>query len=288
MNKKLILVTGCSRTGTTWTGRMLAQAPGFHYVYEPFNYDRRGFWNKRLRLPGYLCGRHQFIYIDGHNINRYQYRLDRMMNIWQSHGAEGVLIKDPTAVFVTPTLSKLYKAKVIITIRHPLGVAASRKKLGWKFDFKHFLNQQHIMDLLPISAHNAIQSATKFKGNIVIESAALWCIIYSVIAQWLVDYPDWMLLFHEDLCMNPQNKFRSLYKDLELPFSAQIQSIITEESQGIKNGLSQTLQHNHQRDSRTIPSEARKALSYKEVESVRSICGEVADRFYDSSSWAID
>src|SRR5690554_4348872 len=32
-----ILVTGAHRSGTTWAGRLLAEAPGIYYIHEPFN-----------------------------------------------------------------------------------------------------------------------------------------------------------------------------------------------------------------------------------------------------------
>jgi len=35
-----ILVTGSHRSGTSWVGQTLAQAPGVFYVHEPFNLDR--------------------------------------------------------------------------------------------------------------------------------------------------------------------------------------------------------------------------------------------------------
>lgn len=34
---KNILVTGSHRSGSTWTGQVLARAPGVHYIHEPFN-----------------------------------------------------------------------------------------------------------------------------------------------------------------------------------------------------------------------------------------------------------
>src|ERR1700722_20328729 len=37
--RRNILVTGSHRSGTTWTGQMLAKAPGTGYTFEPFNID---------------------------------------------------------------------------------------------------------------------------------------------------------------------------------------------------------------------------------------------------------
>lgn len=39
---KPILVTGSHRSGTTWTGRMLAAAPRIAYIHEPFNASHQG------------------------------------------------------------------------------------------------------------------------------------------------------------------------------------------------------------------------------------------------------
>jgi hypothetical protein len=35
--KKPILVTGSHRSGSTWVGRMLAEAPAVFYIHEPFS-----------------------------------------------------------------------------------------------------------------------------------------------------------------------------------------------------------------------------------------------------------
>ena len=35
--KKIILITGSPRSGTTWIGKMIASAPSVGYIHEPFN-----------------------------------------------------------------------------------------------------------------------------------------------------------------------------------------------------------------------------------------------------------
>ena len=35
--KRPVLVTGSHRSGSTWVGRMIAEAPGMLYLHEPFN-----------------------------------------------------------------------------------------------------------------------------------------------------------------------------------------------------------------------------------------------------------
>lgn len=287
MNKKLILITGCSRTGTTWTGRIIAKSPGLNYVYEPFNYDMRGRLRVRLGLPGRLCGNHQFNYIDEYNFRKYKTRLDRKIEEWKSQGESGALIKDPTAAFVARTLSNQYGAQTVVTVRHPIGVAVSRKKLGWHFNFNHFLKQKELMRILPSNATRAIEAALKANGDIISESAAMWCVIYSVLNQWIDESANWTVVRHEDLCADPVGTFRDLCQTLGLPFCENVLEAIKQESEASSTSRKQepAKQHNHVRDSQQIPALTRKAISREEIDRVRAIAGETADAFYDASSW---
>ena len=51
--KKNILVTGCHRSGSTWTGHVIAKAKNIRYVKEPFNIG-----NKRNNAPFYYWFEH--------------------------------------------------------------------------------------------------------------------------------------------------------------------------------------------------------------------------------------
>ncbi|MCF8233846.1 MAG: hypothetical protein K9G67_15655 [Bacteroidales bacterium] len=42
MPKKEILVTGAHRSGTTWVGHVMREAPEVHYIHEPFNVGLSG------------------------------------------------------------------------------------------------------------------------------------------------------------------------------------------------------------------------------------------------------
>jgi len=64
--KKPILITGSHRSGTTWVGRMLAEAPSVFYIHEPFSVTdppSRGICNAEFK--------HWFTYITPENESYY-------------------------------------------------------------------------------------------------------------------------------------------------------------------------------------------------------------------------
>ena len=84
-----ILVTGAHRSGSTWTGKMLALAPRVAYIHEPFNMD--------YAHPG-KCTAHfpyRFTYITTENEAAYRQPLRRTIglhyNVWPEVRQRGQL-----------------------------------------------------------------------------------------------------------------------------------------------------------------------------------------------------
>ena len=151
--KQPILVTGSHRSGTTWVGRMLAEAPSVFYIHEPFSVSDppgRGICNVRFK--------HWFTYINSENETDYYkairntvnlkydvwgalkdvgsrndfrnaYKEYRQFSTYRDQGARA-LLKDPIAVFSSAWLAERFKARVVILIRHPAAFVSSIMKLN--------------------------------------------------------------------------------------------------------------------------------------------------------------
>jgi hypothetical protein len=155
----VIVVTGTPRSGTTPVGDALAAAPGAATLYEPLNRhvgDRRvqryfevpgaaGFTAQRadelirdvrtlrLRLrPGVFPDDTGFRRLAKHvtgSRTRMTYRRCRLDPTLRT-----IVWKDPFAAFLAEDLAARHDIPVVVTVRSPRAVAASFKRLSWRFD----------------------------------------------------------------------------------------------------------------------------------------------------------
>jgi hypothetical protein len=214
-----ILVTGATRSGTSWVGRMLAASRQVAYIHEPLNVDRP---------PGLLpCQTpYRYTYISYHNAQVYETAFRRLLTLRYSRpGIQDIfasptvsariarhwgrmtmgavlgrrpLIKDPFAVFSSPWFAEVLGCAVVITVRHPAAVVASRLRMGWNFSLQGFLHQRELMADWLEPVRGQIEDAAS-RGDPLLQSAVLWNAIYSAVSRFAEEYPSFTILRHEDL-----------------------------------------------------------------------------------------
>ncbi|WP_013323380.1 sulfotransferase family protein [Gloeothece verrucosa] len=281
-----ILVTGCSRSGSTWVGESIGLNKKLRYIYEPFNIDIKS--PNRLKFP------FQFMYINEENGAEYYQPIqkllttiplkERLANFGQ--GKQRPLLKDPLAVFSAPWLNKQFQAKVVVTIRHPASIVSSRKKLGWRFNFKNFLQQSLLMQDYLEPLRSDLESLTKRDRDIIDESIMLWKVIYYVVDIYRHNHPDWLFIRHEDICADPLAAFKQIFAYLNITVSDSIcQSILDSTSEKNPTEIPTATQHNLRRNSRSVSELWKSRLSATEIQRVRQETGELADKFYSEAEW---
>ncbi len=223
--RRPILVTGAHRSGTTWVGKMLAASPRLAYISEPLNVlHRQGVLRASVKhWYTYISSANEDTYLPGlretlafryHPLAEFQSlrsRKDagRMLRDWNIFTRGRLLnrqplIKDPFAIFSAPWFAERLGCRVVITLRHPAAFASSLKRLKWNFDFSDLLAQPLLMKSLlePFRAEmEAIQSTPQ---DIIGQASLLWRIIYRVVAQYQHEHPEFILVRHEDLSIDPQ------------------------------------------------------------------------------------
>ncbi len=90
-----ILVTGMSRSATTWTGKTLAQSGNTSYIYEPFNPDAKRLFLRYFRRQP-LGIKQKFIHPTPHITYALRRRCARLFRR-ALRGKRRFLIKDPIA-----------------------------------------------------------------------------------------------------------------------------------------------------------------------------------------------
>lgn len=302
---KPILVTGAHRSGTTWVGRMLAADPGVAYISEPLNVlHRPGVFSAPVKnWYTYVCDDNEAEFLPA-----YQQLMDLDYHVWAElrslqsgkdvlrmlrdfgifyrgslRGARP-LVKDPFAVFSLPWFAQRLGCQIVVTVRHPAAFASSLKRLGWSFDFGDLLNQPLLMrdHLEPYRRRmEAIH-----RDDLMGQAGLLWAMIYSVVKLSREGNPAIRVVRHEDISLDPVQRFRQLYDALGLGFTAQVETAI-ERSSSPENPaeLRRGKQHSVQMDSRASVGNWKRRLKPEEIARLRHLTEEAASGYYPAESW---
>ena len=300
-----ILVTGAHRSGTTWVGKMLAADVNTAYISEPLNVLHR---SGVFRAPV----SHWYTYINAENESEYlpafRELLDFEYHTWlemksirsrrdflrmgrdfhtffigSMHG-QRALLKDPFAIFSTPWFARTLNCQIVITIRHPAAFASSLKRLNWPFDFRDLVNQPMLMrDHL--EADRADMESIQ-PDDIIGQSALLWRMIYRFVHSTRDLFPQFNMVRHEDLSLDPIAGYKTLYESLGLTFSEKAKdAILNSSSSENPRELSKKKVHSVKLDSRTNVDNWKKRLTSAEINRIRKMTESVSHWFYPDNEW---
>jgi hypothetical protein len=283
---------------------MASACPEIGYIDEPFNV-KHGFTGKRFV--------HWFTYITGENeaeyysyINRalgFHYDLmgelraassfpylwraprDYVLSLWHRTRGAIPLIKDPIAVLSSEWLAERFDMRVIVLIRHPAAFVSSLKVKSWTFPFSHFLEQPLLLRDWLQPFEGQIRDYTHDEREIVDQGILLWKIIYSVVAQYRRDHPDWLFLRHEDIACDPVGHFQSMYQKLELEFTPAIRSVVQKHSAESNPSEEPNLGSPLKRDSKATIWNWKRRLSKTEIYEIRTEVEDIASEFYSDDDW---
>ena len=300
-----ILVTGAHRSGTSWAGKMLAADADTAYISEPLNMLHRPgvFTAKVQHWYQYICDENEHEFLPAYqSLLEFDYHLmdeirsvrsrrdflrmgrDFMIFYNALERGQRALLKDPFAVFSAPWFAKRLNCRVVITVRHPAAFASSLQRLGWSFDFHHLLDQPLLMRdyLQPYREEmQAIQAE-----DVIGQGALLWKMIYEAVRKFQQSDADWLVVRHEDLSVDPVNRYRELYASLGLEFTNRVEQVIRNSSSSENPGeLSLNKKHSVKLDSLANIKNWKKRLDADVIQRIRDITGDTADFYYPAESW---
>lgn len=235
--KRLILVTGAPRSGTTAVGRMLGLGRGIGTLHEPFNllvglreiehyfeipgtggcsvekFDDCIRRMRELRLsfkPGVFPRERGFrrmlkYWFGGRAHN--SYRLCRVQP-----GLHTLIWKDPFAALAADRIAGRHDTDVVVTLRNPWAVAASFKRMGWAFDLDD-LSVRLREGGAALPAHPA---AWAQRHTSVANAALLWHAIYAPLLDWSRDNSRFVLLSLDQVVAAPVESYARIYTRLGL------------------------------------------------------------------------
>lgn len=300
-----ILVTGTHRSGTTWVGKMLAADPMTAYISEPLNVlHRPGVFHAKVKhWYQYVCEDNESEYLTAfQELLEFDYhlwdeirslrsrrdflRMGRDFLIFYNGLMRGqrALLKDPFAVFSTPWFAKRLNCKVVITVRHPAAFVSSLKRLNWPFDFQDLLDQPLLLrdHLGPYQA----QMQSIGPEDVIGQAALLWKLIYRSVHQACERNPDFIIVRHEDLSLDPVPGYRALYTSLGLEFTPRVEKTILHSSNSENPvELSRKRVHGFKLDSRANLDNWKKRLTAEEIERVRTMTEDISTLYYSNAEW---
>ena len=300
-----ILVTGTHRSGTTWVGKMLAADACTGYISEPLNVlHRPGVFRAQVRYwYQYVCEENENEYLPAfHELLEFDYhlwneirslrsrrdvlRMGRDFFIFYNGLMRGLrpLLKDPFAVFSAPWFAKCLNCRVVIAVRHPAAFASSLKRLHWPFDFQDLLNQPLLMRDHLEPFREEMESTRR--DDVIGQAALLWKLIYRAVHATRELHPDFLIVRHEDLSLDPIPGYRALYESLGLEFSPRVEKTILNSSNSENPvELSRKKVHAIKLDSRANVDSWKKRLTAEEIQRIRKVTEDVSTLYYSDAEW---
>ena len=207
-HKHSVFLAGSGRSGTTWLSEIINHRGTYRYVFEPFNPAKVSefghFESKQYLSPD--DGRAEFLgparlALTGALRDPWTDRFNATLV------ARRRLIKDIRANLLLAWMRANFPGMpIVLLLRHPCAVVASRLALGWKDNLEETMEQERLVDdfLLPMEAD--IRAARDdFERHLF-----LWCIDNYVPLKQL-GRGELHLTFYEDLLANPEEELRSLF-----------------------------------------------------------------------------
>lgn len=252
MTRRLVLVTGTPRSGTTPIGDALATAPGARSLYEPLNFhvgDRRvgryfevvgaaGFTSvvlddlvRGIRLPKLRL--RPGVFPEDIGLRRLGKRLTGSRTTMTYRQARldprlrTIVWKDPFATFLVEDLVEDHDLPVIATVRPPHAVAASFKRLGWAFDVPDLIERlagrgRDHRDLL------SLVDTTTPAGN----AAVLWHVANLTLVEAADRHSEVLLVNLEDFVEDRRGVMRRLYAHAGLQWSPRVDAHLARSAAG--------------------------------------------------------
>jgi hypothetical protein len=301
--KSPILVTGSHRSGSTWVGNVLSNAPGMGYMHEPFN-------------PLYPTPRRSpinswYLYVSKHNEDVYKPFFSRTFDwdyqsarrfrginnqfkamMWLKYGrifmknsGKTPLVKDPIALFSAPWLASTFNMQVVMLIRHPAAFVYSLKRKDWQFPFEHLLRQEALMNDLLFEFKEDVAHYSNEKQDIIAQGCLIWRIFYSTVSKFEKEHKNWIFLKHEDISRDPQNEFKKLFKELNLEFDSNVDGYLTESTSAQNPKGTKSDEEQLNRNSVANIDYWKKKLSTSELAQIKELTHDVWPTYYTENDW---
>lgn len=314
-----VVVTGCQRSGNTWLGKMLAAGPGTRELYQPFN-------GSIMRPPEPLIWpfrQWKFTWVEEANEDPYLVPARQVLRpripveypLWELQRAvrtrdvkvcwdrflansrsilrartrkERPVFGDPGSIFLAGWLARRFDAKILVLHRHPAGIAAGYKRMGWVEDMSCLLEQPYLL-AGPLAEHEddlrAFVHDQEAGRADWLQQAIWWWRVFHALHLYQAPHTPMKVVSFEQLAEAPVVNLKALYGDLGLVWDADTEAVIRTHTEGDAATPAQGELHVLRRDTRSIAWAWQHRLSADEICRVRSLTEPWVERFALDVPW---
>lgn len=305
MRPRPILLTGTQRSGSSWVATVLNSAPEVALLDEPFGTKKGTPWcpvafpyfftyvteETDVSLRSAVADTLRFKYDVRFALAQGKGKRDVLGMYWKGmrlrHRGMRPLIKDPRGMLMVPWMARTFGAQIVILVRHPAAYVSSRLRLGWNsHPFEQFLAQPQLMQdyLEPFRAE--LERLAAEPHDPITQISTLWKLNYYMVATYRENYPDWIYVRYEDLCLEPRQHFRDLFETLDLSFTVESERVVDEHSSRHNPAeVSVEQWKTLYRDSRSSVNNWKHRLTEADVRKIYEIVEPVAALFYAQEEW---
>ena len=210
-HRSSVFLAGSGRSGTTWVSDVVNHDGGYRFVFEPFHPGKVGacahFRSKQYLRPG--DGREEYLeparrILGGGVRGTWTDRFHR------AFVARRRLIKDIRANLLLGWMAANFPGMpIVLLLRHPCAVAASRLALGWKDNLDETMAQGELIEDFLSPMESEIRAARDpFERHVF-----LWCVDNFVPLKQFA--PGGIhLSFYENFLLHPEDETRRLFSFL--------------------------------------------------------------------------
>jgi hypothetical protein len=242
--RKVILLTGCPRSGTTPVGSNLALAPGARYLYEPFNpnfglrvisrfYEVPGANTFSIETFDDCVDAIRRVRLD---LRRGRFPREKGLRLLlkrllgsRSHWAylkcrldwslDTVIWKDPTACFAAKAAIDHHQIPVVVTVRPAAAVAASYKRMQWGSGIVKILAS---LEQIGIDYSSLMADYGKHLESHATGAALLWYVAYQTLLEWAETRPLICFVNLQDTIDHPVEMYSDLCERLGLVWTPSV------------------------------------------------------------------
>lgn len=227
VRQRPVLVAGMPRSGSSWTGAILATGKSIRYYREPFNAKWRRYaepFQFRYLRSGdednsfdEYCRAAFDGRIGGPAVEKHHWERYKRYRGWPGRA----LLKEVHAILALDRIDDLVHPAVAVIVRHPCALAASWARLDrdrpgdpmWSGVDDHLsglLSQNALLEDYLSPYADVLSSADSYYEKV----GALWGAIYTVLLSQAKTHSDWAVVTHEALSLNPEAEFQALFAAL--------------------------------------------------------------------------
>lgn len=300
-NRRIILVTGLPRSGTTVIGDVLATAHRTTSIYEPMNFQSGDI---RFDASFPVCGSDDFSpsdfcrFLDDIKNSRLKLRLglfphDRglkalvklfiggrtkfsYLKTRLSPLARHIIWKDPFALFCVPAAAK-ENISTVVAYRPPEAIAASYKRLRWSYDVQHLVTRMGESYDGAFVEDDILNTYRQGVSNPVLGAVFLWRLSVAMLLNAIDEGFDVTLVPTGQLPDTAADVFPHLFQGLDLEASSKTEHLLNTrfKKRPQQSAVPQGHPHSRNRDLSSVNTYWEEVLTEREAEFVSQHCREL-------------